>query len=246
MHTECRYHNLSVVYQDESLVAIHKPAGLLVHRSPIDKHETQFAVQMTRDLIGQDVFPVHRLDKPTSGLLLFTLNKDAARHLGEQFMQHSLSKTYWAICRGWAKESGHIDHALKLHKDKIADKARRDEELIQDAFTDYRTLATTTLDKPLGKYPQQRYSLLELKPQTGRKHQLRRHMNFINHPIIGDVRYGDRHHNHLFNDWLGIHRLYLAATQLDFIHPDTVRPISIKAPLEDSFQHTMQTLKLTP
>lgn len=235
MQTVCQLQNFSILYQDEFLVAIHKPAGLLVHRSPIDKHETQFAVQLTRDAIGQKVFPIHRLDKPTSGLLLFALDSKTAKLLGEQFSNHTIQKTYQAICRGWTEPSGTIDHALLYKKDKIADKLKQDSDVPQEAVTRYKTLATTTVDHPIGKYPQQRYSLVELYPETGRKHQIRRHLNHIHHPIIGDVKYGDRHHNHFFNDWLGQHRLYLAATSLKFTHPYTGEMMLIEAPLEDSF-----------
>lgn len=242
METLCQLENFSIVYQDGDLVAIHKPAGLLVHRSPIDKHETQFAVQLTRDAIGQQVFPIHRLDKPTSGLLLFALNADAARNLSNQFMEHSISKTYIALCRGWTPESGDIDKPLKYHKDKIADKDKRADEILQDAFTHYERLATTQVEHKMGRFDFQRYSLVKLQPKTGRKHQLRRHLNHISHPIIGDVQHGDRHHNHFFNEWLGQHRLYLAATSLTFRHPSTNEVMTLQAPLETSFKSTLNTL----
>lgn len=243
MQTICQLQNLTIVYQDDYMVAVHKPAGLLVHRSPIDKHETQFAVQLTRDLTGKKVFPIHRLDKPTSGLLLFAFDADTARLLGEQFMNHSIQKTYLAICRGWTNEEGVIEHALRYKKDKIADKHRRDDDLVQEATTFYRTLSTTTVDHKIGKFEQQRYSLVELQPKTGRKHQIRRHLNHIHHPIIGDVKYGDRHHNHFFNDWLEQHRLYLAATSLNLSHPVTQEPMTIEAPLESSFLTAVEQLK---
>lgn len=244
MQTECQLDSFKVVYQDDYLVAIHKPAALLVHRSPIDRHETQFAVQMTRDLIGQEVFPVHRLDKPTSGLLLFALNKDSARHLSEQFMQHSLQKTYLALVRGWTEDHGKIDKPLMYKKDKYGDRDKREPSEAQEAFTSYQTLGQTTLNKPLGKFEQQRYSLVQLQPKTGRKHQIRRHLNGISHPIIGDVNYGDRKHNHLFNDWRGYHRLYLAATALEFTHPHTEQRVRIQAPLQNDFVATLQALNL--
>lgn len=244
MQTQCQVDNLKIIYEDDELVAIHKPAGLLVHRSPIDKHETQFAVQMTRDLTGRQVFPIHRLDKPTSGLLLFSFDSVSARHLGEQFMAHSIQKEYLALCRGWTDESGFIDHALKYHKDKIADKNKKTEDLIQPAETVYRRLATTSVDHTIGKFTQQRYSLIHLQPKTGRKHQLRRHLNHISHPIIGDVKYGDRHHNHFFNEWLGQHRLYLASTALSFTHPKTGQAMTIRCPLEDTFITALKALNL--
>lgn len=245
MQTHCQLENLTILYQDEYIVAIHKPAGLLVHRSPLDKHETQFAVQLTRDAINQKIYPIHRLDKATSGLLLFALDSNTARHLSDQFMKHTISKTYQAICRGWVNDSGYIDHALKYKKDKIAEKLKREQLEPQSAETAYRCLSQTTVDHTIGCYEQQRYSLVELNPKTGRKHQLRRHMNHIHHPIIGDVNYGDRHHNHFFNEWIGQHRLYLAATSLKFNHPITLEPITIQAPLENSFQFAIDKLGFT-
>lgn len=244
MQTQCQLDSLKILYQDDSLVAIHKPAGLLVHRSPIDKHETQFAVQMTRDLIGQVVYPLHRLDKPTSGLLLFALTKESARHLSDQFMNHSLQKSYVALVRGWTPDHGEIDKALLYKKDKYGDRDKQQPTEPQPAFTEYWTLAQSTLDKTLGKFSQQRYALLQLKPKTGRKHQIRRHLNAISHPIIGDVKYGDRHHNHLFNEWRGYHRLYLAATSLTFEHPDNNQKMSIQAPLQNDFVETLRALNL--
>ena len=244
MQTLCDLQSFSVVYQDEHLVAIHKPAGLLVHRSPIDRHETQFAVQITRDTINRQVYPVHRLDKATSGLLVFALDSDTARILGEQFQTHSLQKTYLALVRGWTLPAGEIDKPLLYKKDKYGDRDKQEPTEPQDAFTEFTCLGQTSLDKTLGKFEQQRYSFLELKPKTGRKHQIRRHLNGISHPIIGDVKYGDRHHNHLFNDWREYHRLYLAATSLTFSHPHTNEPIKLQAPLQNDFVQTLHALNL--
>ena len=243
MHTQCDLDSFEVVYQDDYLVAIHKPAGLLVHRSPIDKRETQFALQMTRDLIGQRVYPFHRLDKATSGLLVFALDSQTANAMQQQFAEHHVQKTYLALTRGWAQETGHIDRPLIYKKDKCGDDGLQSEEP-QEAVTDYRCLAQTVLDKPLGRFEQQRYSLVQLEPKTGRKQQIRRHLKHENLPIIGDVNHGDRHHNHLFWNWLGYHRLYLASTQLSFIHPVTLETMTLSAPLQADFQATLQALNL--
>ncbi|MBN2646600.1 MAG: pseudouridylate synthase [Thiotrichales bacterium] len=245
MQTQCQLENFRVLYQDEALVAMHKPAALLVHRSPIDKHETQFALQLTRDLLDRHVYPVHRLDKATSGLLLFALDAKSASHLGEQFRQHSIQKTYAALVRGWTAEEGIIDKPLLYQKDSYGDRDKQTASEPQEAWTAYRTLGQSTLDKALGSYSQQRYSLLQLTPKTGRKHQIRRHLNGISHPIIGDVNYGDRHHNHLFNDWRGYHRLYLAATALRFVHPIHKHPMTLNAPLQNDFVQTLENLNLT-
>jgi tRNA pseudouridine65 synthase len=242
MQTECDLDSLKILYQDDDLVAIHKPAGLLVHRSPIDKHETQFAVQITRDTIGQQVYPIHRLDKATSGLLLFALSSESARLLSEQLQAHQIQKTYHAIVRGWSC-NGVIDKDLIYRKDKYGDQGKQSDQA-QTAVTEYQTIAQTQLNKPLGKFPSQRYSLLKLSPKTGRKHQIRRHLNHISHPIIGDVKYGDRHHNHLFHDWRGYHRLYLAATSLEFKHPKTQQTLKIESELQNDFAMTLNALNL--
>jgi len=91
------YKPLEILYQDEYLIAINKPSGLLVHKSPIDKHETRFALQELRDQIGQYVYPVHRLDKPTSGVLLFALDREIAKSMSQYFRNNLVHKEYTAI-----------------------------------------------------------------------------------------------------------------------------------------------------
>ena len=165
---------LEILYKDDYLVAINKPSGLLVHRSPIDKNETEFAVQQLRDQIGQFVYPAHRLDKPTSGVLLFTLDKESAKLMSEQFRARETKKTYLAVVRGYTKEGGVIEHALVEKLDKIADKKAQKNKEAQEATTKYERLATVELPFSVGKYDKTRYSLVKLLPKTGRKHQLRR------------------------------------------------------------------------
>lgn len=244
MHTECQLEELRLIYQDRQLVAVHKPAALLVHRSAMDRGETRFALQMTRDLIGQHVFPVHRLDKATSGLLVFALDPESARSLAAQFAQRQLRKRYLALVRGWPAAKGVIEKALMYRPDRLGDPDKQHPVDAQTARTRFRCLATTSLDQPLGRYARQRYALLQLEPETGRKHQIRRHLNHLSHPIIGDVNYGDRHHNHLFNRWRGYHRLYLAAVALHFRHPADGRPMALQAPLQNDFALTLTALGL--
>ena len=136
---------LRLLYQDEYLVAIDKPAGLLVHRSWLDRHETQFAMQRTRDLIGQHVYPVHRLDRPTSGVLLFALDPQTARTLGEDFAQHRVQKEYLALVRGWTPEQLFIDYPLKEELDKIADKFATVDKPAQEAQTQLQRLQTVEM-----------------------------------------------------------------------------------------------------
>jgi len=233
---------LEILFRDADYIAINKPAGLLVHRSMIDRHETRFAMQLLRDQIGQHVFPVHRLDKPTSGVLLFALNRDAARQMGEQFTEGGVEKRYLAIVRGFTPEQDCIDYPLKEKLDKMTDAMADKNKAPQAAVTSYRRLAMAELPFPVGPYASCRYSLLELRPQTGRKHQLRRHMKHIFHPIVGDTTYGDGKHNAFFRQQFHLHRLMLAATGLVFQHPISGESIELTASLDTEFQQAFSAL----
>jgi tRNA pseudouridine65 synthase len=231
---------LPILYQDPYLIAIHKPSGLLVHRSPIDRHETRFAMQMVRDQIGQHVFPVHRLDKPTSGVLLFALSSEVARNLSEAFAEQQIDKRYLAVVRGFAPEAGSIDHPLKEKLDKIADKRRRQDKPAQPAITHFKRLATIELPYAVDRYPQSRYSLVEAKPETGRKHQIRRHLKHIGHPIIGDAKHGKGIHNRFFQQQFDCHRLLLACTAMRFKHPVNGEMIELKAAIGGDFLQLLE------
>jgi len=233
---------LEIIYQDEYIVAINKPSNLLVHRSWIDKDETRFAIQILRDQIGQYVYPVHRLDKPTSGVLLFALSKEVARTLSEQMQDGLFKKEYLAVVRGYTDECGEIDYALKEVLDKMTDsKARQDKEA-QEAVTLYEKLHEVELPFSVGRYETTRYSLLRLKPQTGRKHQLRRHMKHILHPIVGDTKYGRGEHNRFFREQFNCHRLLLHASSLSIIHPVSGEKMILEASLDETFSQVCHEL----
>lgn len=229
---------LTEIYRDQWLLAVHKPAGLLLHRSPIDRHETEFALQYARALNGgEHVYPVHRLDRPTSGLLVFARDPYTASALGKAFMAGEVNKTYVAMVRGWTPEGGVIDHPLREHP---TDRRCKDEQLpVREAQTHYRRLATTEIAVEIEGYPASRYSLVELYPQTGRKHQLRRHMQHISHPIIGDTNYGRTRHNHYFGERFGQARLMLAATGMTFQHPVTGEALTLRAEPDASFMQVL-------
>lgn len=225
---------LTEVYRDQWLLVVHKPAGLLVHRSPIDAHETEFAVQYARAMNdGGHVYPMHRLDRPTSGLLVFARDPHTASSLGKALMAGEVSKTYLAMVRGWTPEEGCIDHPLR---DEPDDKRLKDALLpVREARTRYRRLATTEIPVKIEGHATSRYSLVALYPETGRKHQLRRHMKHISHPIIGDANHGRGRHNRYFAERFGQGRLMLAATGITFPHPITGARLQLHAEPEASF-----------
>jgi tRNA pseudouridine65 synthase len=231
-----------VLYQDDYLIAIDKPAGWLVHRSNIDRHETRFVIQTLRDQIGCRVQPVHRLDKGTSGVLLFAFDAETTRACSLQFERNEVQKRYWAVVRGWPDADGLIDHPLTRDYDEYG--RVLPERLAQSAQTTYRRLASAELQHCVDRYPTSRYALVELTPLSGRRHQLRRHMKHIAHPIIGDATHGKGVHNRFFQQQFGCHRLLLACTELCLTHPVTGQPLSISVPVGDQFQDVIDALGL--
>ena len=262
---------LDILYRDQWLIAVAKPSGLLVHRSLIAAQEERFAVQLLRDQIGQRVYPAHRLDRGTSGVLLFALDRHTAATLGGQFESRAVDKRYLAIVRGHPPASGTIDHALVRRLDPI-ERSRgrgagrrdatpdgentdedRDPEHIHDAprdaahsaqpaLTHFRRLATVELPHAVDRYPSSRYALVVLHPESGRRHQLRRHLKHISHPIIGDATYGKGRHNRLFQTLFGSQRLLLVCTQLSLMHPLTHTPLTVSAPPAEDFRQVMRAL----
>ncbi|GAB4028215.1 pseudouridine synthase [Spirosoma koreense] len=224
--------SLSILYQSDDLVAINKPHGLLVHRSPIASDASEFAVQLLRDQLGQRVYPVHRLDRKTGGVLLFALTEAMNSAMQTLFADGGVQKTYLSIVRGYTPGEQTIDYAL-----------RNDETgVIQEAVTHLKTLQRTEIPLPHGKHTTSRYSLIELTPTTGRMHQLRKHMAHILHPIIGDRPHGCNKQNKLFKDHFEMNTMLLNARQLAFTHPVTSERIAITAPWQAEFERMMGVL----
>ena len=223
---------LNILFSDEDIVAVHKPSGLLVHRSPIDRRETRFALQIVRDQLGERVFPVHRLDKPTSGILLFARSRAAAGYLGTAFTKGVVEKRYLAVVRGIPPEEGIIDHPL-VEEPEVG--GGRPDPVPREAVTTFRRLASVELPTAVGRYATSRYSLIEARPVTGRRHQIRRHLKHIFHPLVGDTKYGEGRHNRFFRESFDCRRLLLAAVEVTFPHPDGAVPVTVTAPPEGSF-----------
>jgi tRNA pseudouridine65 synthase len=223
---------LEIVYQDEHMVAINKPHGLLVHRSKIANDATEFALQLLRDQLGKHVSPVHRLDRKTSGLLLFAFEKDVEIALHKQFQEGLVTKKYLAVLRGYAPLEMDIDYPLA-----------KENGTMQEAFTTFRTLQHAEIEVAFGKHPTSRYSLIEATPTTGRMHQLRRHFAHIFHPIIGDRKHGCNKQNGFFKTQFDMTTMLLHASELTFNHPVTGKGVSLKANIYDEFERMLRMMK---
>ena len=214
-----------MLFQDDWLCVIDKPCGMMVHRSSRST-DHRFIMGLLRDQLGQRVWPIHRLDRATSGVLLFALDQETASRLGRQMMAREIGKRYLCVVRGHLEDRGIIDHPLKAEGHGQA----------QEATTEFRCLARMELPIPIGRYATARYSLVEARPRTGRMHQLRRHFKHVFHPIIGDTTYGEGRHNRLFRQHLSCHRMLLHASDLEVRHPVNGDPLKLHAPLAGEFR----------
>lgn len=222
---------LDILYRDEHLIAVNKPHGLLVHRSSIAADVEEFALQILRDQIGVKVNPVHRIDRKTGGVLLFAFDKADEIAMQQQFMENKVGKKYLAIVRGHTTDTEEIDYPL-----------RKENGTEQEAFTAYTTLKRAELNVPFGRHLTSRYSLVEVIPQTGRMHQIRKHMSHIFHPIIGDRTHGCNKQNKLFKEQWEMTTMLLHASHLNFAHPVTQQMVNIDAPLQNEFKRVMQIM----
>lgn len=215
---------LQILFQDEHIVAINKPHNLLVHRSPIAADESVFALQMLRDQLNCWVNPCHRIDRKTSGVLLFSLSKEADRAMQMKFENREIDKKYLALVRGYLPEKGTADRPLENEKG-----------VMKDSITHFRCLQQVELDIEVSRYPKSRYSLAEISPETGRMHQIRRHFAQMRHYLIGDKTYGDCKHNKMFEEKFDLNTMLLHAEELGFEHPFSQVKMIIKASLQTEF-----------
>jgi tRNA pseudouridine65 synthase len=226
---------LEILHRDDQLVAVAKPSGLIVHPSHIAT-DRDTCMSRLRNQIGRWVYPVHRLDRGASGVLVFGLEPESARVLATAFAGRLVRKQYLAVVRGVPPAAGEIDHPLPPETGDGAP---------LEARTAFRRLAEVELPYPVGRYPVARYALVLAEPETGRMHQIRRHLAHLRYPIVGDVNYGDGKHNRLFRERLGVRRLLLHARALELPHPRTGERIRIEAPLTEELAALFRTLGFT-
>jgi len=216
---------IPIIYTDDAILVVNKPNNLLVHHSYYARNiEETSLVQLLKESHGQAIYPVHRLDRKTSGILIFAKSPEIVTVLQQQFDSQSplgkeFEKVYYALVRGFTPPYGTIDSPIK----------KDESEVYQDALTQYKTIASTEIPFAVEPYSTARYSLVKLEPKTGRFHQLRKHMNKIAHPIIGDPKHGNRHHNHFFINQFNNDNLFLHAAKISFIHPVSGEKLSFSA-----------------
>jgi tRNA pseudouridine65 synthase len=211
--------DLQIIYRDAHLVAVNKPAGIPSHHGW--SRDVRPALQRVRDQIGQPVYPVHRLDRATSGLLVFALSSEVARDM--QSVLAASDKRYLALCRGHDEQLTRVDHPL----------AKEPGAVRREAVTEFRWLGSF-----------ERYGLYEARPRTGRTHQIRRHLKHVSQPIVGDVRYGKGDHNRLFRERFGFHRLALHCHRIAFRHPRGGHQVELHAPLDQAFTQLLAAIGL--
>lgn len=230
-----------ILYFDEHYVAVSKPAGLLMHPTSIARHENETLLKQVRNTLGRRVYPVHRLDRPTSGVVLFALSSDAAAKLCEMFAQRNVNKNYIAVVRGYTDDEGLIDYPLKPLVDKYDQKKSFE---AQSAVTRYETISRVEVPVAVKPYQSARYSLLNVQPETGRQRQIRRHLKHVFHPIAGDPKHGDGNHNRMLKEHFGLNRLMLHAKCVEFVHPYSGEKVVVKAKLPPGFAQFLDRLKL--
>ena len=228
--------DLEILYRDDWLAVVNKPAGLMVHDSALARGETDFAADRLRAQFDTPIFLVHRLDRATSGCLLLAFDRDTASALGKALMSREVEKDYLAVCRGWPEPVFTVDHPLDGGPGK---------PLKKPALTDFERLATTELALPSAGFPTSRYALLRARPHTGRFRQIRRHLKHLSHHLIGDSSHGDGRHNRTYRT-LGIHRMLLHAQRLAFVHPHDGHRVEVVAPLDAQFARALALFGVAP
>ena len=213
--------NIPICYEDDYVIAVSKPCNVLVHHSYMARNMDDEAtlIDLLKAQYNHKYYPLHRLDRKTSGLILLAKKREYVSAFQNLFIQNQIQKTYYALVRGFAPDKGIIDSPVK----------GRDANVHKEALTEYRKQEEITLDIAVHPYESSRYSLVELNPKTGRLHQLRIHLNKISHPIIGDPKYGDRFHNRMFEKEFDCTNMFLHAAKIEFIHPVLEKRICIQA-----------------
>ncbi len=218
--TQPNIETIEILFEDDYMVVVNKPNNFIIHESHYSRNIRETTLlQFLAQQLGYPVYPAHRLDRKTSGVIMLLKDKQHVQQFQALFTNKEIAKTYYAIVRGFSPDAGTIDSPVK----------NDDTGVYKDALTQYESVRNVELDIPVQPFDSSRYSLVKLMPETGRMHQLRKHLNKICYPIVGDYKYGDRFHNRMFETEFDCIYMFLHAYQLDFIHPITKEKLQLKA-----------------
>lgn len=220
---------LPILFSDSHLTIIHKPPGMLVHRTSIADDNEPVALQLLRDQTGRQVFPVHRIDRPTSGIVIFAHTPELTKLLQEQLAGPDSRKQYTALVRGWMPE------AVDCHRD-----VKNDRGVLKEAFTRFVPVEQFELPLSTDRYPTARFTIVDAFPHTGRWHQIRQHLAQLRHYILNDRVHGDGKQNKIFTQQLGIHDMFLHARKIRIIHPVTGDVLEVDAPFPEHWSKVIQ------
>lgn len=223
---------VQICHADEHFVVVNKPPGILVHKTNMDINEKITVMQLLEEQLGHRVYPVHRLDKGTSGTNIFSFDGKTSDYFRRAFIDKRVDKTYFAICRGWLEDQVLVDHPV--YTSTLKNKA--------EAVTGITPLAKTEIDVAVGPYEKSRYTLVKAEPQTGRWHQIRQHCSHLRHPIIKDGRHGDYRHNRMFLERYGTETVLLHAGQITFTHPEKLVSICVTAKLPEFWKPVLKEM----
>ena len=219
--------SLEIIYQDNYCLLVTKPNNVLVHHAhhSRNKIEEESLIQLIENQFGKRYYPIHRLDRKTSGIILLASKREYVASFQALFTNNEIQKIYYGVVRGFSQEHLIIDSPVK----------GRDALVYKDAETQLKLLDKITLEIPVKPYKSSRYSLVELKPKTGRMHQLRIHMNKVSTPLINDAKYGDKNHDLMYAEQFGWRNLFLHAGSLEFIQPFTNQKLTLKSSFSEDW-----------
>ncbi|MDA8893751.1 pseudouridine synthase [Flavobacteriaceae bacterium] len=224
--------SLEIIYQDSYCLLVTKPNNVLVHHAHHSRNKIDEVslIQIIENQFGKRYYPIHRLDRKTSGIILLASKREYVASFQALFTTNEIQKIYFGVVRGFSQEYLIINSPVK----------GRDALVYKDAETQLKLLDKITLDIPVNPYDSSRYSLVELKPITGRMHQLRIHMNKVSTPLINDAKYGDKNHDLMYAKQFGWKNLFLHAGSLEFIHPFTNQKLILKSSFSEDWIQLFQ------
>nr|WP_321409014.1 pseudouridine synthase [uncultured Carboxylicivirga sp.] len=223
---------IAVIYQDEDLIVVDKPVDLPVHKNDFMPADAAYLTKEVGLLTGKSVYPVHRLDSKTSGIIVLAFSREAAALLSQQFEQRKVKKSYVVVCKGIPGE-GTFDKPVLIKKKKKR----------VSASTYYKTLKSVSTKIGYKNFTDVDLSLVMVSPETGRWHQIRQHFAFERFDLLGDTQHGDWTLNKIMTAETGVKRLLLHAHTLSFIHPSSGEKMNLKAPIPGEFEQVLEQLK---